>query len=207
MSRYLKLDLVDDHCSGNRSVVDSASSGPPLTLREGCLVGIIVQAGSVPRIVSCFPEGARWPGRSVCLNEIERFGGRAHLTRMAVVTISSEALAELHVVCAVCKRAYDRGVFNTTQASDCASMIKEGSDGKLYLTGHYGSDIDGLAYEVVPAPRPELFMPFVAADPVCDGCVRGYGAVGMLVFVGDFLHDESVSKRVFGSSSLFGAVK
>lgn len=102
------------------------------------------------------------------------------------------------IECAVCHRDFGPG--HGTQAADCASMIHRGEDGGLYLTCHYGSDMDGDAYEVVAVPSENLVQPpgpLVETDPVCDACVRGYAAAGALREIGDYLHDKAVQARVF----------
>lgn len=93
------------------------------------------------------------------------------------------------VTCAVCGRDYGRGI-SSTQAPNCAARIARGADGGLYLTCHYGSEGDGDACAIHDDTVAE-------ADPVCDGCVRAYGAAGALKLVGDYLHDAAVAERVF----------
>lgn len=104
------------------------------------------------------------------------------------------------VECAVCHRDYGRGI-SPTQANDCAAKIARGTDDQIYLTCHYGSDKDGDAY-LLRASNLSSAPPLAEADPVCDDCVRAYDAAGMLVLLGDYLHDAGVARKVFGEGSL-----
>lgn len=110
-------------------------------------------------------------------------------------SMTDEERAEVgapRVECAVCKCDYGQsGVGEKTQGDRCASAVRASEDGRTYVTCHYGSDFGGNAYEVVGGMDDE-------ADPVCDTCLRRWIAQGRIVFVGDFLHDKSVSSRVFG---------
>lgn len=79
------------------------------------------------------------------------------------------------------------------QKPACASIAR-GSDGNLYLHVEAHSAVGNmipLCYEVVPSPQTEISMPH-QEGALCDACIRGYGAVGMLVLVGD--DDESIEK-------------
>lgn len=68
------------------------------------------------------------------------------------------------VVCAVCQRNYGQG--NTpVQAADCAASIDLGSDGKLYLLGHYGSDTDGTAFVLSSEPGEPFLLKGVKLSP------------------------------------------
>lgn len=139
-----------------------------------------------------------WDGRDwdPTDSEVVAWRRRADALWARMTDAEREEVGAPRVECAVCKRDCGRG-YSKTQAADCASAIKRGSDGRLYLTCHYGSELDGDAYEVVPTVTTSTQMPFAEADPVCDVCVRGYVAAGVAVLVGDFLHDEAVAERVF----------
>ncbi len=126
-----------------------------------------------------------------------------HLT--AIVNIDALCPNDLQITevrceattCAICDKKYSRAI-GPTQAPDCASMVRQGSDGKLYLTGHYESDFDCRAYAVIspPAESP-VSMPLEERDPICDACVRGYAAAGMLHYLGNYMEDTAIADRVF----------
>ena len=83
------------------------------------------------------------------------------------------------VECSFCCQRFGRATpfVSYTQGNDCASSIRSIRNITI-LCGHYGSaGYDCHAYEFVGGAP----VGFENADPVCDGCIRGFVEQGALV--------------------------
>lgn len=94
-------------------------------------------------------------------------------------------------ICVICKQAHPGG-------RDCDSRIVR-VEGELWLrigpkSTATSSPLHKL-YRVVPPPMKEVSMPYEENDPICDGCVRGYGMVGMLVALSPDLDETAVKRK------------
>lgn len=69
------------------------------------------------------------------------------------------------VRCAKCNREYRAIDVETKQGSGCAASLFVANDGKAYVQGHYGSQVDLTRFVWTGAASPTRL------DPICDGCI------------------------------------